>query len=177
MAEPDHAEWKVGSDDLLPQVYEELRRMAAAQMAREMPGQTLQPTALVHEAWMRLSGGNSPWKSRSHFFGAAAEAMRRILVDAARRKRQLKRGNNPERVELQESRLVAPVEDDKLLQVNEVLDRLAAEDPLKAEIVKLRYFVGLNYDEIAQALEVNERTVRRHWEVAKIRLIELMGQA
>jgi len=177
MAEPDHKEWKVGSEDLLTQVYEELRRMAAAQMARELPGQTLQPTALVHEAWMRLSGGTSPWKSRAHFFGAAAEAMRRILVDAARRKRQLKRGSNPERVELQESRLVAPVEDDKLLQVNEVLDRLATEDPLKAEIVKLRYFVGLNYDEIAQALEVNERTVRRHWEVAKIRLMELMGRS
>ncbi|MBN9691629.1 MAG: sigma-70 family RNA polymerase sigma factor [Verrucomicrobia bacterium] len=176
MVEANHDELKVGSDDLLPQVYEELRRMAAAQMAREVPGHTLQPTALVHEAWMRISGGPSPWKSRAHFFGAAAEAMRRILVDAARRKRQLKRGNNPERVELQESRLVAPVEDDKLLQVNEVLDRLAAEDPVKAEIVKLRYFVGLNYDEIAQALEVNERTVRRHWEVAKIRLIELMGK-
>ncbi|MBL9176022.1 MAG: RNA polymerase subunit sigma [Verrucomicrobiales bacterium] len=166
-------DWMTG--DLMPQVYDELRRIAGAQMAREQPGQTLQPTALVHEAWIRLGGdGGTAWKSRGHFFAAAAEAMRRILVDTARRKAQLKRGGNPERVELAESRIAAPVGDDKLLLVHEVLDRLAAEDPLKAEIVKLRYFIGLNFLEIGAALEVNEKTVRRHWEVAKVRLLELM---
>ncbi|MFO1458328.1 MAG: ECF-type sigma factor [Verrucomicrobiota bacterium] len=169
----------VESSDLLPQVYEELRRIAANQMAREQPGQTLQATALVHEAWLRLSGGDTPpvWRNRAHFFGAAAEAMRRILVDTARRKLQLKRGANPERVDLPESSIQAPEEDARMLQVHEVLDQLAAEDPLKAEIVKLRYFVGLNHQEIGEALEVNEKTVRRHWEVSKVRLMELIEQA
>lgn len=165
----------VGGEDLLVVVYDELRRLAAARMAREQPGHTLQPTALVHEAWIRLaSSEGNRWQSRAHFFGAAAEAMRRILVDNARRKAQLKRGGNPERVDLPESQILAPDGDEKILQVHGVLDELAAEDPLKAEIVKLRFFVGLNHQEIAEALEVNEKTVRRHWEVAKLRLFQLV---
>lgn len=165
----------VAGEDLLGVVYEELRRLAAGRMAREQPGHTLQPTALVHEAWLRLtSAEGNRWQNRAHFFGAAGEAMRRILVDNARRKAQLKRGGNPERVELPESQIMAPGSDDKVLQVHEVLDELAAEDPLKAEIVKLRFFVGLNHQEIADALELNEKTVRRHWEVAKLRLFQLV---
>lgn len=177
MNDPAHPPDGANAPDLLPQVYEELRRMAAAHMAREQPGQTLQATALVHEAWIRLSGGDTPpvWRNRAHFFGAAAEAMRRILVDAARRKRQLKRGGSRERVPLEESRIQAPEEDEKMLQIHEVLDQLSAEDPLKGEIVKLRCFVGLNHHEIGEALGVNEKTIRRHWEVAKVRLMELMG--
>ena len=161
------------SQDLLPLVYGELRRLAAAKMAREAPGQTLQPTALVHEAWLRLGGDNQPdWQNRSHFLAAAAEAMRRILVESARRKLRLKRGGGSEKIELHESALEAPVEDEKVIQVHEALDALAAEDPQKAEIVKLRFFAGLNHHEIAALLGVNEKTVRRHWEVAKVRLFQ-----
>jgi RNA polymerase sigma factor (TIGR02999 family) len=153
-----------------------LRRVAAAKMAREQPGQTLQPTALVHEAWLRLGADAQPaWQNRAHFFAAAGEAMRRILVDRARRSRQLKRGGNCEHVELCDSRLLAPAEDEKLLLVNEALDTLAREDAMKAEIVKLRYFVGLNHQDIAQALGVNEKTVRRHWAMAKLRLFDLIS--
>jgi len=161
------------ADELLPLVYEELRRVAAARMAQEAPGQTLQPTALVHEAWLRLGGENQPdWQNRGHFFSAASEAMRRILVESARRKLRLKRGGGQERVEWQESAIQAPAEEEKLLQVHEALNALAAEDPQKAEIVKLRFFVGLDHEEIAALLGVNEKTVRRHWEVAKLRLFQ-----
>jgi len=161
------------ADELLPLVYEELRRVAAARMAQEAPGQTLQPTALVHEAWLRLGGENQPdWQNRGHFFSAASEAMRRILVESARRKLRLKRGGGQERVEWQESAIQAPAEEEKLLQVHEALNALAAEDPQKAEIVKLRFFVGLGLEEIAALLGVNEKTVRRHWEVAKVRLFQ-----
>ena len=161
------------ADELLPLVYEELRRVAAARMAQEAPGQTLQPTALVHEAWLRLGGENQPdWQNRGHFFSAASEAMRRILVESARRKLRLKRGGGQERVEWQESAIQAPAEEEKLLQVHEALNALAAEDPQKAEIVKLRFFVGLGLEEIAALLGVNEKTVRRHWEVAKLRLFQ-----
>jgi RNA polymerase sigma factor (TIGR02999 family) len=166
------------SEDLLPLVYEELRRLAAAKMAREAPGHTLQPTALVHEAWLRLGGDDQPtWQNRSHFLGAAAEAMRRILVENARRKLRLKRGGGSERVELHESALEAPMEDEKILQVHEALDALGAEDPQKAQIVKLRFFGGLNHDEIAALLGVNEKTVRRNWEVAKVRLFQSIKAA
>jgi RNA polymerase sigma factor (TIGR02999 family) len=159
--------------ELLPLVYGELRRLAAAKMAREPAGQTLQPTALVHEAWLRLGGETQPnWQNRAHFLGAAAEAMRRILVENARRKLRLKRGGGGERVELHESAIEAPVEEEKVLQVHEALDALAAEDPQKAEIVKLRFFVGLQHEEIAALLGVNEKTVRRHWEVAKVKLFQ-----
>ena len=162
-------------EELLPLVYDELRRLAAAKMAREVPGQTLQPTALVHEAWLRLGAAGQPnWKNRAHFLGAAAEAMRRILVENARRKLRLKRGGGAERVELELSTIQAPADDEKVLQVHESLDALAAEDPQKAQIVKLRFFSGLTYDEIASLLGVNEKTVRRHWELAKVRLVQIM---
>src|SRR5215472_11405866 len=161
------------AEQLLPLVYGELRRLAAAKMAREAPGQTLQPTALVHEAWLRLGADQQPdWQNRVHFLAAAAEAMRRILVENARRKLRLKRGGGRERVELHESAIEGPVEDEKVLRVHEALDVLAAEDPEKARIVKLRFFVGLGHDEIAALLGVNEKTVRRHWEVAKVKLFQ-----
>ncbi len=164
-------------NQLYDQVYAELRAIAAHKMAAERDGHTLQPTALVHEAYQRL-GGAEPFQftNRAHFFAAAAEAMRRILVDSARRKSQLKRGGHLERVELEETQIAAPVEDDKLLLVNEALDALGREDPLKAEVVKLRYFVGLKHQEIADALNVSEPTIRRHWAVARVRLFELIAK-
>ena len=163
------------ASELLPLVYDELRRLAAHKMANEAPGHTLQPTALVHEAWLRLGGENQPdWNNRAHFFGAAAEAMRRILVENARRKLRLKRGGAQERAEFDESTLQAPADDEKVLQMNEALDLLANEDSQKAEIVKLRFFAGMQHEEIAALLDVNEKTVRRHWELAKVRLVQLM---
>jgi RNA polymerase sigma factor (TIGR02999 family) len=159
------------AEKLLPLVYDELRRLAAAKLAREAPGQTLQPTALVHEAWLRLGADQQPaWQNRVHFLSAAAEAMRRILVENARRKLRLKHGGDRERVELDESAIEPPAEDEKVLQVHEALETLSADDPQKAEIVKLRFFVGLSNDEIAAVLGVNEKTVRRHWELAKVQL-------
>src|SRR5262249_17534646 len=134
--------------------------------------------ALVHEAWLRLGGDDQPaWQNRAHFLGAASEAMRRILVENARRKLRLKHGGGNEHTELHESAIEAPVEDEKILQVNEALDALATEDPQKAQIVKLRFFAGLNHDEIAALLGVNEKTVRRHWEVAKVRLFRSIRAA
>jgi RNA polymerase sigma factor (TIGR02999 family) len=163
-------------NQLYDQVYAELRAIAAHKMASERDGHTLQPTALVHEAYQRLGGAEHfKFANRAHFFAAAAEAMRRILVDSARRHSQFKRGGDQERVEWHETRIAAPVEDDKLLLVNEALDALAREDPLKAEVVKLRYFVGLKHQEIADALGVSEPTVRRHWAVARVRLFELIA--
>jgi len=164
-------------NQLYDQVYAELRAIAAHKMAAERPGHTLQPTALVHEAYLRLGGAELlKFENRAHFFAAAAEAMRRILVDSARRNAQLKGGGNQERVELRETRIAAPVEDDKLLLVNEALEVLTREDPLQAEVAKLRYFVGLTHQETAEALGVSEKTARRHWAVAKVRLFELMAQ-
>jgi len=164
-------------NQLYDQVYAELRAIAAHKMAAERPGHTLQPTALVHEAYLPLGGAELlKFENRAHFFAAAAEAMRRILVDSARRNAQLKRGGNQERVELRETRIAAPVEDDKLLLVNEALEVLTREDPLQAEVAKLRYFVGLTHQETAEALGVSEKTARRHWAVAKVRLFELMAQ-
>src|SRR5215472_7588447 len=161
------------AEQLLPLVYGELRRLAAAKMAREAPGQTLQPTALVHEAWLRLGADHQPaWQNRVHFLAAAAEAMRRILIENARRKRRPKHGGDRERVELNDSLIEPLVEDEKLLQVHEALEILAAEDPQKAEVVKLRYFGGLNNEEIAAVLGVSEKTVRRHWELAKVKLLQ-----
>ena len=166
------------ADELLPLVYDELRRLAAAKMARESTDQTLQPTALVHEAWLRLGGDDQPnWQNRAHFLGAAAEAMRRILVENARRKLRLKRGGGDERVTLHESAIEAPGDSERVIQVHEALEGLAAEDPAKAEIVKLRFFVGLDHHEIAALLGVNEKTVRRHWEVAKVRLFQTIKSA
>lgn len=157
------------ADDLLPLVYEELRRLAAYRMAGESAGHTLQATALVHEAWLRLvASSQQTWQNRAHFFAAAAEAMRRILVEHARRKKSLKRGGGAERVPLEESALVLAVPPDELLAVNEALDRLAVEDPPVAELVKLRYFVGMTMEEAAAALGLAPRTAERLWTYARV---------
>jgi RNA polymerase sigma factor (TIGR02999 family) len=156
------------SDVLLPMVYEELRRLAAHKMANEAPGQTLQPTALVHEAWLRLTGGeNVKWDGRAHFFGAAAEAMRRILIDNARRKQALRHGGGQRRLDVEEIEIAAIPEDDQLLALNESLERLAAQDSRKAELVKLRYFAGLTISEAAELLKISEPTAKRDWTYAR----------
>ncbi len=158
----------IAAAELLPLLYTELRKLAAAKMARELPGQTLQPTALVHEAWLRLAGGEQQtWQNRAHFFAAAAEAMRRILIDNARRKRAQRHGGGQERVELPEDGIAAPTDDDQLLAVHEALDQLAAQDPRKAELVKLRYFVGLSVEESAEVLGISAPTAKRDWAYAK----------
>ena len=155
-------------EEFLPLVYEQLRRLAAHKMANEVPGQTLQPTALVHEAWLRLSQqSRSEWKNREQFFAVAAEVMRRILVDRARRRRAQKHGGDLERVDLDAVDLPIAGSDDLVLQVHEALERLAAEDPEKAQVVKLRFFVGLENAEVATLLGVSEKTVQRHWAFAK----------
>lgn len=162
-------------NQLYEQVYAELRGIARQKMASERAGHTLQATALVHEAYLRLGGGEHfRFENRAHFFAAAAEAMRRILVDRARRHGRLKRGGDHERVEWCEAEIAAPVEEEKLLMVDAALDDLACEDPMQAEVAKLRYFVGLTHREVAEALGVSEPTIRRHWAVAKVRLFELM---
>ncbi len=156
------------ADELLPLVYEELRKLAACKMAREAPGQTLQPTALVHEAWLRLAGNEqSRWDSRAHFFGAAAEAMRRILIDNARRKQALRHGAGQQRVDVQDLQIAAPAADDQLLAISEAMDKLAAQDKPKAELVKLRYFVGLSIEEAADVLGISEATAKRWWTFAR----------
>lgn len=156
------------ADQLLPLVYEELRRLAAAKMAREKPGQTLQATALVHEAWIRLAGSDQQrWDSRRHFFAAAAESMRRILVEKARRRLRVRHGGGLERVNLDEVEIPGGVREEQLVAVDEALSRLELEDPRKAELVKLRYFVGLNNREVSEAMGVSEATVERHWSFAK----------
>jgi RNA polymerase sigma factor (TIGR02999 family) len=156
------------ADELLPLVYEELRKLAASKMANEAAGNTLQPTALVHEAWLRLVGNDNPkFAGRAHFFAAAAEAMRRILIDRARRKCALRHGGGQERVEIQQLDLVSPSADDQLLAVNEALDKLAAQDPTEAELVKLRYFVGLTTEEAASLLDISPRTARNYWAHAR----------
>lgn len=165
------------AEALFPLVYDELRRLAAVRMGREASGQTLQPTALVHEVWLKLGGagvGDRAWRSRQDFVAAAIEAMRRILVDRARRKQRLKRGGDAERVELEESRLESPAADEKVLEVSAAVDSLEGTDPELARIVKLRFFGGMNHDEIAVVLGVNERTVRRRWELARVRLLGLI---
>ena len=156
------------ADQLLPLVYEELRKLAASKMAREAPGQTLQPTALVHEAWLRLAGnGPSSWDSRAHFFGAAAEAMRRILIDKARRKQALRHGAGQPHLDVQGVEVAAPAEDEQLLAINEALDKLAAVDKTKAELVKLRYFAGLSIEEATGVLGISAATAKRWWAYAR----------
>ncbi len=157
------------ADQLLPLVYDELRRLAAAKLAQESPGQTLQATALVHEAFLRLVGSqpDEGWSSRGHFFGAAAEAMRRILVESARRRQALKRGGNREQEAIPEDALAAPEPDEELLAVNDVLDEFAAVDPTASRLVKLRYFTGLTMQEAADAMGISLRTAERLWTYAK----------
>src|SRR6266566_722247 len=155
-------------EKLLDLVYEELRQLATSKMAREAPGQTLQPTALVHEAWLRLVASKNPrFENRAHFFSAAAEAMRRILIDRARRKLTQRHGGSLERVDLDGQDLAAPVADEQLLAVHEVLDNLAKEHPAQAEVVKLRYFVGMTNEETAEALGVSVATVKNYWTFAR----------
>jgi RNA polymerase sigma factor (TIGR02999 family) len=159
------------AEELLPLVYEELRKLASAKMARESPGQTLQPTALVHEAWLRLGGDRQPdWQNRAHFFASAAEAMRRILIERARRRQARRHGGELERVDVNDSALgiAAPeTNDDELLAVHETLERLARLDVRKAEVVKLRYFVGLSIEETAEVLGIAVPTAKRDWAYAR----------
>ncbi len=152
---------------MLPLVYDELRKLAARKLSGEAANHTLQPTALVHEAWLRLAGENRDFTGRTHFFAAAAEAMRRILIDQARRKSSLKRGGDPQLGELHESRIEIRAPSDELLAVHEALEQLILEDALAAEVVKLRYFVGLTIPEVAEALGIAPRTADRHWLFAR----------
>ena len=163
--------------ELLPLVYGELRKLAAHKMAHEAPGQTLQPTALVHEAWLRLAGGDSPqFQNRAHFFGAAAEAMRRILIERARRRLAAKRGGGAGRVDVDEIEIPAPASDDDLLAVNEALEKFSTLDLRKAELVKLRYFVGMTFEEAAAALGIAVPTAKQWWAYARAWLaVEMRG--
>ena len=160
------------AEELLPLVYDELRRLAAHKMAHEAAGHTLQPTALVHEAWLRLVGKELPdvqkWQGRAHFFGAAAEAMRRILIERARRRLAEKRGGGKALLDMAEIEIPALVaDDDGLLLVNEALDKLATIDPRKAELVKLRYFVGMNFEEVASAMNIGVSSAKQWWAYAR----------
>jgi RNA polymerase sigma factor (TIGR02999 family) len=168
---------KQASEELLPLVYNELRQLAGAHMAREAAGHTLQPTALVHEAWLRLAGDRGqPWQNRAHFFGAAAEAMRRILIERARRKSRLKRGSGQVPLDIADFDIAEALPDDKILLVDEALERFKAEDPDKARIVVMKFYGGLTNEEIAEVLGVNERTVRRQWDYAKAWLFDCISE-
>ena len=170
---------RMAAAELLPLVYDELRRLAADRLGRESPGQTLQATALVHEAYLHLVGGDQPrdWNGRGHFFAAAAEAMRRILVDRARHKKSRKGGGGVHRAELREDAVAAPEGSDEVLAVDEALAGLAAADPTAAELVKLRYFAGLSVDEAAAALNMSPRSVDRLWAYARAWLQRAVGGA
>ncbi|MBL9171075.1 MAG: sigma-70 family RNA polymerase sigma factor [Verrucomicrobiales bacterium] len=163
---------------LMPLVYDELRRLAASKMARESGTQTLQPTALVHEAWLRLGGDDqTTWENRTHFFCAAAEAMRRILIDRARRKQARRHGGGQERVHVDELEIVAPVKDEELLAVNDVLDEFARHAPQKAELVKLRYYGGMGLIEAGRVLGISEPTAVRWWTYAKTWLYQAIQES
>jgi RNA polymerase sigma factor (TIGR02999 family) len=160
------------ADELLPLVYEELRRLAAHKMAQEPPGQTLQATALVHEAYIRLVGPEAKnWNSRTHFFSAAAEAMRRILIDNARRKQSLKRGGRFQRVEFDDAEMAVEDSSNNLIAINEALTKLAQEDHVVAEVVKLRYFAGFTLDQAAEILCISPRTAARYWAYGRVWLL------
>lgn len=171
---PDHTQWlnspsDSNDDAQFGELYAELKQIAVGRMAMERQGQTLNATALVHEAWLRLKKSTpDQWRDRKQFYAAAAEAMRRILVEAARRRLAVKRGSGGINVPLEGLEVAAPVADDRLLGIHEVLDELEAEDELKAQIVKLRFFSGMNHAEIAALLDMSEKTVRRHWALAKV---------
>jgi RNA polymerase sigma factor (TIGR02999 family) len=163
------------ADELLPLIYAELRRLAATRMAREQPGHTLQATALVHEAWLRL--GDGVFANRAHFFASASEAMRRILVERARRKQREKRGGGAEHVDVAEVEIAAPLgNEEESLAVNEALDRLAAQDARKAEVVKLRYFVGFSFEQTAEVLGISVPTAKRDWAYARAWLHQEIGE-
>lgn len=166
------------AEELLPLIYQELRRLAASKMVSQAPGQTLQATALVHEAYLRLAGtGHHSWDSRGHFFAAAAEAMRHILVDRARRKMRAKHGGEFQRLDIDVVEIAAEGNDERVLFVHEALNKLSAEDPVKAEVVKLHYFAGLTHQETAQVLKLSEKTVRRHWNFARVWLYQSIQSA
>jgi RNA polymerase sigma factor (TIGR02999 family) len=166
------------SEELFPLVYDELRRLAAVRMAGEAAGHTLQPTALVHEAWLQLAGdGGRTWQNRRHFFRAAAEAMRHILIDNARRKSALKRGGGRERVAIEELEITAKTPGENILMINEALQWLEQEDPKKARIVSLKFFGGLTNEEVAENMDLSLRTVNSHWVIARIKLLRwIQGQ-
>jgi RNA polymerase sigma factor (TIGR02999 family) len=166
------------AEQLLPLVYDELRKLAAQKLAQEKPGQTLQATALVHEAYLRLVGPNAPqdWKDRAHFLAAAAEAMRRILIDNARQKRRVKRGGGWQRMSLEDAEAVADAPADELLALDAALEGLAAIDPDKAKLVKLRYFAGLSLEEVAAVLGVSRATASRYWRFARAWLINALDE-
>jgi len=165
------------ADDLLPLVYGELRKLAAHKLAGEAAYQTLQPTALVHEAWLRLVGSKEQtWQNRGHFFGAAAEAMRRILIENARRKRAVRHGGNQQRVDIDEVEIAANAKDEELLAMDDALERFTALDPQKAELVKLRYFVGMTNDEAAEILGISVPTAKRWWTYARAWLFSQLAE-
>ncbi len=163
--------------ELLPLLYEELRKLAASKLAQEAPGQTLQATALVHEAWLRLGGTGEKWQSRAYFFAAAAEAMRRILIENARRKKRLKRGGEFERVEFEELNIASPMPDEELLALSDALDRLAEVDQRAADLVKLCFFVGLTQEQAARELGVSVATAERVWAIARAWLFREVQRA
>jgi RNA polymerase sigma factor (TIGR02999 family) len=166
------------AEELLPLVYDELRKLAAHRMASEAPGQTLQPTALVHEAWLRLVGDEPRrWNSRGHFFGAAAEAMRRILIDSARRRQARRHGGGVERVCVEAVEVPAPQNDERVLAINEALERFEGLDRNAAELVKLRCFVGMNMSEAAEAMNLPLRSAERLWAYARAWLRREMGSS
>jgi len=163
------------ADQLLPLVYDELRSLAAAKLAREKPGQTLQPTALVHEAYLRLvGGGDRAWGSRGHFFAAAAEAMRRIVIESARRKKRARHGGGRDRVEVELADLPTRLPPDDLLALDEALSRLGQLDPVKARLVTLRYFAGMTIEQAAAALNISRVTAHRYWTFARAWLHQQM---
>ena len=173
----EHGDAKA-AEELLPLVYEELRKLAAHKMANEAPGQTLQPTALVHEAWLRLAGGvEQKWENQRHFYAAAAEAMRRILVEKARRKNRIRHGAGLQRVDVAEIEIPTETREDQLIAMDEALSKLEQEDPAKAQVVKLRYFVGMTTQETAQTLGISVATVERQWSFAKAWLFNQIRQS
>ena len=166
------------ADRLLPLVYEELRKLAAAKLANERPGQTLQATALVHDAYLRLVDVEraQQWNSRGHFFAAAAEAMRRLLVERARSKKRIRHGGGRQRIDLDTQLCISADGDETLLAINDALERLTAEEPEAAQAVKLRYFAGLTIEETAAAMNISVRTVNRHWTYARAWLYRELGE-
>ena len=166
------------SEELLVLVYDQLRRLAASKLAEEAPNQTLQPTALVHEAWLHLVGDRNPsFKDRTHFFRASAEAMRHILIDRARRKKTVRHGGGYRRIDFEDFNMVSPSADDQLLAINEALNKLATEHPVHAELVKLRYFAGLTNEETSEVLGVSVSTVKNYWAFSRAWLLsEIEGE-
>jgi RNA polymerase sigma factor (TIGR02999 family) len=166
------------AEKLLELVYGELRRLAASKISREAPYQTLQPTALVHEAWLRLVGSNQlAFENRAHFFSAAAEAMRRILIDRARRKLTERHGGGYKRIELEKLDLAAPDKDQEILALDEVLDEFSRQHPVKAEVVKLRFFAGMTHEETAHVLGISEATARNYWTFARAWILNEINQS